>query len=90
MDSSLECTDPGDVRILPTNYQFAGTCGNCGGPVIAPIVWSDDCTAREPLEYCMDCGARPKKKIYPSFGPIMEMEFCLAALPRVIVSAGDY
>lgn len=58
------------ARAIPTNHIVVGTCGNCGGPVIAQMFYSGS----YPIpEWCMDCGARPKQVIVPQWGPLKEM-----------------
>lgn len=61
-------------RVFPENHNCVGTCGNCGGPIISTMIWSSDGTMDGPPEWCMDCGAKPKKEVKPDYGPIREME----------------
>ena len=64
-----------DIRQIPTNHNVVGTCGKCGGPIISPIFWtSTEGPYEAPLEWCMDCGAKPKKIITASYGAIRKME----------------
>lgn len=64
------------ISTIPPNHNVTGTCGKCGGPVIAPIMWGGTLTGNGPAtppESCMDCGAIPKPFITPIHGPIREM-----------------
>lgn len=61
------------IREIPVNHNVVGTCGCCGGPVISPMFWAS--TGHDDLpEWCMDCGRRPRKKITPVYGAVLEME----------------
>lgn len=62
--------EPNGVRVIPANHNVTGTCGKCGGPIISPMI----STNGNPDEWCMDCGARPKKIIAPEFGEVREMQ----------------
>lgn len=46
------------------NETTLGTCGNCGGRVVMPLVWHG---VGEPPKYCKSCGATP------SYGPTIPM-----------------
>jgi hypothetical protein len=47
--------------------RVIGTCGNCGGPVMVPEIWSG---TMPPTPACATCGARAKA----SHGPTIPME----------------
>jgi len=60
---------PGVIQI-PANHNVTGTCGECGWPIISPMLWGGTCP---PSEWCMNCGKHPKPIVAPSFGPVREM-----------------
>jgi hypothetical protein len=73
--SSTTIVDEKKNKTIPTDHNVVGTCGKCGGPIICPIFWTSTVGADNPFpEWCMDCGAKPKPVVYPSYGPIREME----------------
>jgi len=59
--------DFGTIQI-PHNHNVTGTCGDCGGPIISPMMWSG---TGQPSERCMNCGKRAKP-LAPTT-PIREM-----------------
>ena len=64
-----------DTVVIPENHNVIGTCGECGGPIITPVFWTqygynDHVGAPE---WCMGCGRKPKKVIFPNYGPVREM-----------------
>lgn len=61
------------IRSIPVNHNVCGTCGKCGGPIIAPIFFASSAPGDAAPEWCMDCGAIPKKEVRPDYGPIREM-----------------
>jgi hypothetical protein len=62
------------VTVIPANHNVTGTCGDCGGAIICPMLWSGNPFERYvPDERCMDCGKRPKIDIMPNFGKIRPM-----------------
>jgi hypothetical protein len=58
------------ARVIPAGYNVVGTCGECGGPVLSPMMWGGNC---EPKKHCMDCNRQAKPVTLPIWGPIMSM-----------------
>ena len=70
MQTSNTSENSGVIQI-PANHNVTGTCGECGGPIISPILWSG---TEQPNEWCMHCGQIPKSNIWARFGPIRTMK----------------
>ena len=60
--------------VIPENHNVVGTCGKCGGPIISPMIWTTTESRESAPEWCMNCGSKPKKIVYPNYGPVREME----------------
>ena len=61
--------------IVPQGYVLAGTCGNCGGPLLSPQIWSyTDDTYAEPPATCQRCGKQAVRSITEKYGPARAMQ----------------
>lgn len=56
-------------------WWFTGSCGNCGGPVISPLIWDETgtITGSKRPEYCAICRKEPKERGRFDWGPKREM-----------------
>ena len=65
-------TMPGVTMILP-NHNVVGTCGECGGPVVSPMLIAGHGPAHE---FCQQCGktAKPSAALLQPYGPLREMK----------------
>jgi hypothetical protein len=69
----IKSLPPPEKKPLPDNTNIVGVCGKCGGRIVSPIVWTYGLGTKTP-EWCLDCGAKPKKKAMEDSGPVREME----------------
>jgi hypothetical protein len=58
------------IAVIPLGYNVVGTCGKCGGPIIQSMMQGGP----NPPRTCLSCGRSPKNAVWPSYGPIQEME----------------
>jgi hypothetical protein len=72
MNNTGSTTNDLNVRYFSTDEHVIGTCGKCGGPVVAHCgVWAG---SRTPPERCKDCGAEAKPDPrMAQWGPVREM-----------------
>lgn len=69
--ATYEFNTPQPPIQIPVNHNIVGTCGNCGGPVISPMMWAG---SGNPTRWCVCCGKHPNPVVYPAYGPILEMK----------------
>ena len=59
---------------VPQDMVLMGTCGACGGPLLAPMHWMTNNTEnQEPPIQCAFCQRIAKPSAPARFGPIKEM-----------------
>jgi hypothetical protein len=64
-----------NAYIVPDGLVLIGTCGECGGPVLAPqVTWSDGTATGAVRGQCATCKRVSKPEAQPTFGPILGMD----------------
>lgn len=59
---------------VPEGMILLGTCGACGGPVLAPMYVLSTGTGVTPVIGACGYCQRRHKQITPVYGPVLEME----------------